>query len=71
MLHGEVWFYDLEKALKVFREKVPEAQLFSSIEGNIYGDFNIFSGGIRYIITHNTFKIYRQDLHTDKWEIIE
>ena len=65
-----MWFSDLEKALKVFREKCPECETFEGLEGNIYGDFIIrVTGNTIYLITHETFKIYRHERKGDdnKW----
>ena len=64
-----VWFSDLDKVVKVFREKVPQAELFNSISGNIYGDFLIeTSGNNTYIVTHDTLKVYQLKKDTYKWE---
>ena len=60
-----VWFQDLEKALEVFRQKCPEIQTFTSIEGNMYGDFIINTENHLYLITHDTFKVYR---HRNAWD---
>ena len=68
---GEAWFCDLEVALKVFHEKVPDAELFSSIEPNIYGDICIMSGGVKYIVTHKTFHLWRFNAKEDKWKAVE
>jgi predicted Rdx family selenoprotein len=69
-INYSVWFYDLDKVLKVFREKCPQVQTFTSIEGNAYGDFVIRSstGGV-YIIKHSDFSIWHRDENwkNNKW----
>lgn len=70
MFDGSVWFVDLEKALKVFHEKLPKVELFNSIEGNIYGDFFITCGKEKYIITHDTWRVYHFNKKENKWEAV-
>lgn len=67
---GAVWFSDLEKALAAFHEKLPEIQLFNSIEGNIYGDFLITYGKDKYIVVKETWKVYKFNNDAYRWEAI-
>ena len=64
-----VWFCDLEKVLKTFREKCPQVKTFTSVEGNAYGDFVIKSStGDTYIVKHSDFSIWHRDENwKNKW----
>lgn len=54
-----VWFQDLEKALKVFQEKVP-CDLFCSIKGNAWGDFVFYIDETdTYIVKHDNFTVWK------------
>lgn len=54
-----VWFQDLEKALKVFQEKVP-CDMFCSIKGNGWGDFVFCIDELdTYIVKHNDFSVWK------------
>lgn len=67
-----VWFSDLEKAIVAFRAVVKD-DLFSSIEGNAYGDF-IFriDESVTYIVKHNDFSVWKLDgdWRTGKWVLV-
>ena len=67
-----VWFQDLEKALKVFQEKVP-CDLFCSIQGNAHGDFVFYIDELdTYIVKHDDFsvwKLIRNGVHVKREEI--
>ena len=67
---GAVWFSDLEKALDAFYEKLPDIELFNSIEGNIYGDFLITYGNEKYIIVKGIWKVYRFNNDAYRWEAV-
>lgn len=68
-----VWFSDLEKAIKVFREKVHDP-LFASIRGNIYGDF-IFQldDDTTYLVNHFNFTIWQNcgDWRNPDWQEVK
>lgn len=64
------WFIDLEKALKVFRDNKPEIETFDSIECNLYGDFVIKTNKEKYIIIHNSLKIYVFNEKECRWEVV-
>ena len=64
------WFSDLEKALKVFREKKPEIETFDSIESNLYGDFVIRANREKYIIIHNSLRMYIFNEKEYRWEVV-
>lgn len=67
---GLGWFKDLERALKVFRDSKPEIITFESIECDIYGDFIIKTYKGKYIITHNSLKIYVFNEKEYCWEAV-
>lgn len=64
------WFSDLEKALKVFREKKPELELFDSIESNIYGDFIIRTNKQVYIVIHASLEVCFFNKEKNCWEVL-
>lgn len=64
------WISDLQQALTVFHEKIPEVELFDSIESNIYGDFIIWANKKKYIVTHSSFKVYVFNNEKNIWEIL-
>lgn len=54
-----VWFTDLEKAINAFRSKVPD-ELFSSIQGNAFGDFVItLDENSKYIVKHDDWSVWK------------
>lgn len=65
-----VWFCDLEKAIKAFRKACPHFETFTSIHGNVYGDFVIKYNNDSYIIKHSDFSVWHLeggDWRTGKW----
>lgn len=68
-----VWFQDLEKALKVFQEKVP-CDMFCSIQGNAWGDFVFYIDKTdTYIVKHDDFTVWKsiRDGICTQWEEIK
>lgn len=53
-----VWFCDLEKAIKAFQAACPSVDLFQSIDGNVYGDFIIRTDSHEYIVNHKDFSVW-------------
>lgn len=71
-MNNGVWFSTLEQVITVFRQKCPQAELFNSITGNIYGDFIIeTTGNNTYIVTHDTLKVYHLNKNTNTWEEVK
>ena len=65
-----VWFCDLEKAIKAFRKACPHFETFTSIHGNVYGDFVITYDNDSYIVKHSDFSVWHLeggDWRTGKW----
>lgn len=64
-----VWFADLPKAVKAFRGKFPNIVLFTSISGNVMGDFLFKTETDTYIVKHDDFSVWYQegDWRTGKW----
>lgn len=54
-----VWFADLEKAIKAMKEKMPAVCVFKSIQGNADGDFVIKTSSSTYIVRHKDFSIWK------------
>lgn len=54
-----VWFCDLEKAIKVFRETFPMRDTFNSIKGNANGDFIFECDPDSFIVKHTDFSIWK------------
>ena len=68
-----VWFQDLEKALKVFQEKV-RCDMFYSIQGNAWGDFVFYIDELdTYIVKHDDFTVWKaiRDGVCTQWEEIK
>lgn len=53
-----VWFCDLEKVVKAFREKLPYCETFNRIEANADGDFIIECEAGHFIVKHTDFSVW-------------
>ena len=65
-----VWFCDLEKAIKAFQKACPHFETFTSIHGNMYGDFVIKYNNDSFIVKHSDFSVWYLeggDWRTGKW----
>lgn len=60
-----VWTCDLPEVIAALVGRKVNIDLFSSIEGNVYGDFIVRVGeDTTYLVKHNTFEVY---VHEGNW----
>lgn len=65
-----VWFCDLEKAIKALHKVCPNFVTFTSIHGNMEGDFVIKHDEDTYIVKHSDFSVWHReggDWKTGTW----